>query len=210
MKSINETIDIFINARRYDIMNEGLFFGNRNKNKEKIERSRINEAKEYIKALIDWFESKSNTYHSTYYNAEMFHIGLKIYKISESKFINHIFKSYKKESLINFIGKEDKNKTSNKYGNLIPELKVSEIDKENLIGIIGHDDYEVFIGVNSKKMFEISFDYGEPIIELTNLSKLADKFDEIEEEYIIKADAELGYYKLSQCPEGVEKLKFPI
>ena len=128
--------------------------------------------KEYIKALVDWFESKSNTDHSTYYNAEIFHIGLNVYKIPESKFINHIFKSYKKESLINFIGKEDKDKTSKKYSNLIPELKLSEIDKENLIGIIGHDDYE--------------------------------------KEYIIKADAELGYYKLSKCPDGVEKVKFPI
>lgn len=191
------------------IIQEGLF-RKKKKSPEEIERSKINEGKEYIKALVDWFESKSNTSYSTYYNAEIFHIGLNVYKIPESKFINHIFKSYKKESLINFIGKEDKDKTSKKYSNLIPELKLSEIDKENLIKIIGHDDYGVFIGVNSKKMFEISFDYGEPIIELTNLSKLADNYNDYEKEYIVKADAELGYYKLSKCPEGVEKVKFPI
>jgi len=189
------------------VLREGFF------NRKKKETNRVGEATKAINKLIEYFNSNSNNSGEVYfYRENIINMGLSIYKIPEKKYIDHIIKTHEKGRLVNYYGRDPEyyNSVIKPHILSIPELK--EPEKDNIIMIIDHDDYWLYIGEKSKKIFEI---VGDELNKFNSLRDAVKRFDEFifdyfNEEELIEADAKLGYYKLSKCPESEEKKPFPI
>lgn len=203
-------------------INEGFIKNKINKRKEekakKSFESKVNDLIKAEKELRKWWENPETISSNGSEVGIMFTIA-KMYNIPESKIADKFIKSDNVKSSANtqrffeyWIG-SDEGDIEIEYKN--PADKKIILDPKNVIKLIWfNDDYAKLYSVNNKTFYDRYYDSGKCIIQPTKDVvykdvKMSEATFDFNDEIKKEVDIRLGYYKLSQCPKGVTKTKFP-